>query len=168
MPLLYIALSLVACDLRRCDRNNAAEAVAVKQDCPTGLARCVGGAVEVSEGHTACSGCPCAYERVRTCVAGCVVEGLELVREPEQAGTLCKPAGALAVSVPPSDAGGATCPSGARFSCQAGTVYACPSGTSAVPVTVCTLGCVKEGETLDDPAVDVAGATAMMCGAKDP
>jgi hypothetical protein len=137
--------------------------MAVKQDCPTGLARCIDGVVEVSAGRSSCPSCPCAWTRQLGCPSGCAIENEELVREPNEAASLCKSLQVPATR-PALDAGSATCPNeGERFLCQAGTVWACPKNDSAVPVAVCTRGCAREGETLEDPRVDVGGATSVMC-----
>jgi len=138
--------------------------VVVKQDCPTGLARCVTGAVEVSTGRVACSGCPCAWTRTVVCERGCAIEDVELVREASEAKTLCKGLPGPA-TVPPIDAGATTpCPDESdRFWCRGGTVHACPGRGPAVPVSVCTFGCAADDETLAQPSIDVATATAVMC-----
>jgi len=152
-----------ACD-RGCEHEKQLEsAVAVKQDCPTGLARCIAGVVEVTEGEPACAGCPCGWRRLTACPSGCAVENEELVREPRDAPSLCR--GGKPVSAPPPvDAGTTTCPNeGERFVCRSSTVFACPKGSSAVPVAVCTNGCAREDEALSDPSVDVGGATTVMC-----
>jgi hypothetical protein len=68
-------------------------------DCPDGLARCVGGVLEVSElaripmpcsaseGHGQCA---CPWRAVGECSHGCLAEGVEVVSAPERAATrLC-------------------------------------------------------------------------------
>ncbi len=68
-------------------------------DCPDGLARCVGGVLEVaelariplpckpSEGHGQCA---CPWLAVGECPHGCLSEGVAVVSAPEQAATqLC-------------------------------------------------------------------------------
>jgi hypothetical protein len=139
-------------------------AMAVKQDCPTGLARCASGAVEVTEGHPSCSGCACAWKRLEVCERGCVLpDGVELVREPSVAGSLCR-LGSPSSTLPPADAGGVACPNeGERFLCRKGTIYACPQANPGVPVAVCSFGCAQEDETLDNASVDIAVASNVMC-----
>jgi hypothetical protein len=138
-------------------------AMAVKQDCPTGMARCVGGAVEVTAGHPSCTGCPCAWQRLEVCEQGCVLEGVELVREPSAARSLCK-ADKHASQPPMADAGSIECPNeGERFLCRHGTIYACPKANPGVPVAVCAFGCVQEDETLESVSVDISVATSIMC-----
>src|SRR5258706_15411702 len=90
MQLVYIASAVAACD-RGCAKNDTtlASAVVVKQDCPPGLARCVSGAVEVTEGRATCPGCPCAWKRIEVCERGCAVENVELVRDVHAAHGLC-------------------------------------------------------------------------------
>lgn len=140
--------------------------MSVKQDCPTGLARCTEGAVEITEGRTACPGCPCAWKRVKVCSRGCIVEDVTFVRDPRAAESLCRPSTAEHFATnPPLDAAAdeACTNEGERFLCRHGTVFACPSA-SAVPVALCTNGCADEGETVADPSIDIAAATALMCG----
>jgi hypothetical protein len=68
-------------------------------DCPDGLARCVGGVLEVSdlaripmpckasEGKTPCA---CPWRAVGECPHGCLAEGVEVVSTPDRpAGRLC-------------------------------------------------------------------------------
>src|SRR5450631_2743014 len=103
MLLLYL-LSLTACErgcLSRASGSSPLEsAIAVKQDCPTGLARCTSGSVEITEGRAPCGGCACAWKRIEVCEHGCVVENVELVREPDRAAALCNPLPVLA-TLPP-------------------------------------------------------------------
>jgi hypothetical protein len=165
MPLLYILASASAC--RGCEQpdNVIGSVVAVKQDCPPGLARCVAGAVEVTEGRASCPNCPCAWKRVRVCDRGCAVENVELVREGKEATSLCKGLPAPA-TFPDLDASSlsVTCPDESdRFFCHRSNVYACPRGSSAVAVATCTFGCASDDETLADPAVDIGIATSVMC-----
>ena len=164
MPLLYILACLPAC--RGCEqpKDEIGPVVAIKQDCPSGLARCVSGAVEVTEGRATCPGCPCAWKRVKVCDQGCRLEGAELLREPRDAPALCKGLPASA-TFPLQDGGDSdTCPDESdRYFCHGSNVYACPKGSSAVAVATCTFGCAAEGETLADPAVDIGIATSIMC-----
>jgi hypothetical protein len=139
-----------------------ASALAVKQDCPTGLARCTEGAVEITTGRESCANCPCEWKRVKVCDKGCIAPDVELVRDPSAAETLCKGL-PVSATTPAADAGDDVCPNeGERFLCRHGTVYACP-GASAVPVATCTNGCADDGETLADANVDIASASALMC-----
>jgi hypothetical protein len=160
--LLYL-LAAVGCE-RACASatDNAGTAVAVKQDCPTGLARCVNGAVEITEGRATCPGCPCGWKRVQVCQKGCIAEGLELVRDPADAPTLCAES-KLAAMPPPGEVPLVNCPAGDRFWCHDHTVFACPQGASAVPVNICTYGCREEGDGLGDPSIDIGGASRLLC-----
>ena len=70
-------------------------------DCPDGLARCVGGAVEVSHVARIPRPCPpssrpedcqCPWEAVETCPRGCTEDGTEVVTPPDRAAArLCAP-----------------------------------------------------------------------------
>lgn len=98
------------------------------------------------------------------CDQGCAIEAVELVREPDEAKTLCKGLPSPA-TLPPVDSGATLlkCPDqGDRFWCHQNVVYACPE-SSAVEVAICTNGCAAEDETLADPSVDIATATTVMC-----
>jgi hypothetical protein len=162
ISLLYILASAGAC---RCQQpsNEIGSIVAIKQDCPTGLARCVSGAVEVTEGRATCPGCPCAWKRIQVCDRGCSLENVELLREPRDAPSLCK--GLPSPATYPQDGGDSvTCPDESdRFFCHGSNVYACPRSSSAVAVATCTFGCASEGETLGEPSVDIGIATSVMC-----
>jgi hypothetical protein len=163
ISLLYILVSANAC---RCERPNdeISPVVANKQDCPSGIARCVSGAVEVAEGRASCPGCPCAWKRIKVCERGCSLENVELLREPGEAISLCKGLPGPA-TYPQQDAGDSvTCPDESdRFFCHGSNVYACPRASSAVAVATCTFGCASEGETLGEPSVDIGIATSVMC-----
>ncbi len=68
-------------------------------DCPDGLARCVGGVLELSElariplpckASESHSQCVCPWRAAGECPHGCLAEGVEVVSAPEQAPTrLC-------------------------------------------------------------------------------
>jgi len=172
--LLYIAFGAIAssacergCLSKGFQKDTAMSALSVTQDCPTGMARCVSGAIEVTTGQSSCSGCPCAWKRLEVCANGCALETVELVREPDVAGSLCKRVSDSS-ALPLVDAGSTYCPSEGRFICRDGSVYACPQPSGlAVPVAVCTLGCAQEEETLESPGVDIGTATSVMCATRD-
>ncbi len=146
-----------------------------RTDCPPGLARCVEspatgapgarvGKVELSEGESVCSTCACPWHTAVTCEGGCAAAGVVLVREARDARGLCasRPGDAF-FRTPPASAPPVRCDAhGERFVCRGAVVAACP-GAEGVPVANCDYGCVSEGETLDDPAVDVRAATALLC-----
>ena len=134
-------------------------------DCVPGLLRCSAGVLERHTTATTCAGCPCAWGLdTHRCPRGCVVDGLELFREADDATSLCALGEGEQSSVPaPPDAGAGACPGeGERFLCHGGVVFACP-GKEGVPVSVCTRGCVEEDETLEEPHVDIAKVSAVMC-----
>ncbi len=176
MKHLYIAIAASAAVwAAACDRgcvskatlgdSPVASALSVKQDCPTGLARCTEGAVEITEGRVACPSCPCAWKRVKVCTRGCIAEDVTFVRDARFAETLCRATttGRFSTNPPPDAGTDEPCPNeGERFLCRRGMVFACPSA-SAVPVALCTHGCADEGETVADPSIDIAAATALMC-----
>lgn len=141
-------------------------AVASPQDCPTGMGRCVGGTVEVAEGRSACPTCPCSWRRVLSCDAGCAAEQVELAREPLEPRAFCRAPSTGFASPPPPTVEAAKCPADARFLCHRGTVFACPPGSEGVAVNECAFGCEQEGESLDEPSVDIGAATSLMCRRK--
>jgi len=145
------------------DDASLGSALAVKQDCPPNMARCVEGAVEVSEGRATCPTCPCAWRRVGACDAGCAAETVELAREPLDPATLCRSDSTSFARLPDPSADGGACPTDARFFCGRGVIFACPPGAPGVAVNVCTFGCEREDESLDEPNVDIAAATSLLC-----
>lgn len=140
------------------------ENLLARTDCPPGLARCLDGKVQLSQGEAVCPTCACPWRTAVTCAAGCAAEGVVVVRDADRARGLCKSGpGESFFRSPPADAPAVRCDGhGERFVCRGGVVGACP-GTEGVPVANCAYGCVSEGETLDDPAVDLGAATAMLC-----
>jgi len=134
-------------------------------DCAPGLMRCTGGLLQRHTNPTTCAGCPCAWGLdTHRCPRGCVLDGLELFRESDDATTLCALGEGEQSFVPaPVDAGAGACPGdGERFLCRGGVVFACP-GKEGVAVSVCTRGCVEEDEALEEADVDIAKASAVLC-----
>jgi hypothetical protein len=151
-------------------------------DCPDGLARCIGGAVEVS--HVAriprpCSSpahpedCQCPWEAVENCPLGCVESGTEVVVPPDRAAArLCAPDPAN----PPARAvvGGVAPPGaceGAGFRCIGSVVVACTAGpdggVTASVLAACVRGCFQEGEVLGEEEADPEAATRILCARGD-
>ncbi len=166
--LMCLALSMVGCErgcLRRVVEGDTSlgSAVAASQDCPTGMGRCVGGAVEVAEGRSACPTCPCSWRRVLSCDAGCAAEQVELPRVPLDPQAFCRTSSSGFAHAPPPTVEAPRCPADARFLCHRGTVFACPPGSEGVAVNECTFGCELEDESLDAPSVDIGAATSLMC-----
>jgi len=134
-------------------------------DCAPGLMRCTGGLLQRLTTPTTCAGCPCVWGLdTHRCPRGCVLDGLELFREADDAVMLCALGeGEKSFAPAPVDAGAGTCPGeGERFVCRGGVVYACP-GKEGVPVSVCARGCVEEDEALEEADVDIAKASAVLC-----
>ncbi len=148
-------------------------------DCPDGWLRCHGGVAEASMlGSVAANcaatpdhpaACECPYRAVARCLRGCAAEDVIVEGAPDEASRTCNGGGAAALAVPaPVDAGPAACAGEiARFRCEHAIVFAC-AAAGAVAVSECVSGCYREGEELDDPAVDVRGATALLCRAIRP
>ncbi len=165
MWLLYILTASSACE-RGClsTESPLSREMAVKQDCPTGMARCVAGAVEVTEGHPSCAGCACAWKRIEVCTHGCAVENVELAREPSLAGSLCQHPMTGTSTLPEADAATTACPNeGERYLCRRGVVYACTTQGQGVPVAICSFGCAEDDETLATPEPSISAATTVMC-----
>ena len=142
-------------------------------DCPAGLARCVGGTVEVAQPFrhpSACSGnpeaCQCPWAVVAACDAGCAASGAEVaLPEPLAKGQLCAPRpGEAPVGRAPSPGIVLAPPPGAcegdPFACVGGLVVAC----DAVPrlVAQCTRGCVGGASTQASGLSDVQAVT-LLC-----
>lgn len=147
-------------------------------DCPDGLARCVGGALETSRlarRPDPCTGspekCACPWDKVQTCPTGCAADGVTVVMAPELAPIqLCAPAPGDVFVRPlaPHPGGAASAPTlGAacgeeRFRCIASTVMAC-SPVPPRPLGVCIKGCVVEGQGLDEDGVGDEAAMGILC-----
>ena len=117
-------------------------------DCPAGLARCVGGEVEVSVARRVPRPCPqnvsqdacvCPWIGAFACPAGCASEGLELVVEPEHApGRLCAPDSTHPVSRPAPDS---AVPAGACVvSGQQGVEASAPLSSAPPPAGATLVG----------------------------
>jgi hypothetical protein len=168
---MWLALSMLAvtgCE-RGCVREwtggdgSLGKAATQQQDCPTGMARCVEGAVEVAEGRAPCPTCLCSWRRVLGCDAGCAAEQVELARDPLEPATFCRSSTNAFAALPPAKVAPARCPADARFLCHGGLVFACPPSSDSVAVNECTFGCEREDESLDEPSVDIGAATLLMC-----
>jgi hypothetical protein len=137
-------------------------------DCSDGLARCVGGVVEVSRlatipqpcrGGTA--GCACPWERAGDCDRGCVAEEATFVVDHDRAlAQLCAPGPDAGPKVLPA-LQPADCDEDVLYRCTAGAVVACEQ--HAV-VGRCVQGCATEGSDIGtDVHIDREGAFAILC-----
>jgi hypothetical protein len=159
-------------------------------DCPDGLARCVGGAVEISHVARIPRPCPpsakpeecqCPWEAADECPRGCAEEGTVVVTPPERAAArLCAPDPA---NPPARPVAGAVAPPGAceveGYRCLGSLVIACAPGSPdrsaaesgalgtgpllARPFAACVRGCVQEGEALGEEEADPEGAARILC-----
>jgi hypothetical protein len=149
-------------------------------DCPDGLARCVGGSVEVSRVKRVPRPCPatfkpedcvCPWEEIEACTLGCAAEGAEVVVDPARAvAQLCAPDPAHPVARP---APGAVAPRGvcdaAGYRCVASLVVVCADsasgdgGLDAHVVGACIHGCFQEGELLGEEEAELGAATRILC-----
>ena len=152
-------------------------------DCPDGLARCVGGAVEVSHVARIPRPCPpsnkpeecqCPWEAVGECPRGCAEEGTIVVVPPDRASSrLCAPDPANPSARPVV---GIPAPPGAcdtlGYRCMGSLVIACspaPGDAGAVaapvarPFAACVRGCAQEGEALGEEEADPEGAARILC-----
>jgi hypothetical protein len=141
-------------------------------DCPPGLARCVGGVVQMSQAFRhpePCKGspeaCACPWQIVGRCDTRCVSDDVSIPFTPGQALTqLCTPgAGDPAVGNPPPMGTPAPVACGdERYRCSGSKVVSCGAGDTKI-VAFCARGCVEEGTTLDDEAVSDASAVLLLC-----
>ena len=150
-------------------------------DCPDGLARCVGGAVEVSHVARIPRPCPstsrpedcqCPWEAVANCPRGCTGDGTEVVVPPERAAArLCSPDPA---NPPARPAIGALAPPGAcdveGYRCIGSLVVVCEARGEArdaglVPrvLAACVRGCFRDGETMGEEEADPEAAARILC-----
>jgi hypothetical protein len=155
--LFFLLLALVAPVASGCKRGRIAEWLQGKRanpvapsteemplhaiDCPDGLARCVGGTIEVSKAARLvqpCAGgpeskqCVCPWDAVDSCARGCASEGTEIVASRERASSrLCAPdpanpvaRPAVGAAAPPSACAGSD-PDAPEFRCVQSLVVAC-------------------------------------------
>ncbi len=146
-------------------------------DCPDGLARCVGGSVEVSRLARVpdpCVGrpaeCACPWDVVATCPRGCVADELVVdITASLSATQLCAldDGEAVARAITSATRVAYECGEDDNHVCVAGTVAHCELSVAdgarrARPVATCLLGCADDGATLED-IVDDRQATALLC-----
>jgi hypothetical protein len=146
-------------------------------DCPDGLGRCVGGAVEVSRVARVPRPCPpsarpedceCPWEAVENCPRGCTEEGTEIVVASDRAAArLCAPdplnppARPVVGILPPPG----TCDADG-YRCLGSLVIACSTGDGGRIGRVfaaCVRGCFQEGESLGEEEADPEGAARILC-----
>jgi hypothetical protein len=147
-------------------------------DCPDGLARCIGGVVEVSRVARVPQPCPpgaekktctCPWDAVDKCDRGCAAEGAEVVAPPDRAAARVCASDPLNPVARPAPL--AVAPSGAcdddGYRCVQSLVVACDeaedAGWRARVVAACARGCVHEGESLREEEADFEGATRILC-----
>ena len=141
-------------------------------DCPDGLARCVGGVVQVSElaqrpdpCHGSPETCACPWTVAARCPGSCVADGVEMLLAPGYPFShLCldpptiPPFARPLAADSPLPALGDAC-EGQQFLCIASTVVACeptPHGVGA-----CVSGCASD-RGLSEPLTP-AQASALLC-----
>jgi hypothetical protein len=146
-------------------------------DCPDGLGRCVGGAVEVSRVARVPRPCPasarpedceCPWEAVENCPRGCTEEGTEVVVSSDRAAArLCAPD---PLNPPARPVVGILPPPGAcdadGYRCLGSLVIACSTGEGGRIGRVfaaCVRGCFQEGESLGEEEADPEGAARILC-----
>jgi hypothetical protein len=139
-------------------------------DCPAGLARCVEGAIEISQPFRhpdPCKGgvelCACPWQVVGRCPGACVADGVSLAVTPSRAERqLCAvgPADSPVAQPPPAGSPAPVSCGEEPYRCSEAKVVACPAQRV---VAVCLKGCAEEGETLDEPSVDDAAAVYFLC-----
>jgi hypothetical protein len=148
-------------------------------DCPDGLARCVGGVVEVSHVARIPRPCPsthpdecqCPWEAVENCPLGCTEDGTEVVTPPERAAArLCAPD---PMNPPARPVVGGIAPPGACeeardevYRCIGSFVVACTPGDVGVEARVlaaCVRGCFLEGESLGEEEAGPEAAARILC-----
>jgi len=151
-------------------------------DCPDGLARCIGGVVEVSRvSHYAlpCSGpaeaCMCPWDSVGACPAGCAADGVEAVVPRERAlAQLCAsdPAHPVARPVLPNASPPGACDDGVTgYRCLASIVVACTASDAGVrprAVAACVHACAPGGDAIDEDDATDEGASRILCAVAGP
>jgi hypothetical protein len=145
-------------------------------DCPAGLARCVGGIVQMSRAFRhpePCKGspeaCACPWQIEGRCSGGCVADDIAIPFTRVQAlAQLCTPgAGDPTVGGPPPLGTPPPMVCGdERYRCSGSTVVSCDASRAASQgriVAFCTRGCVEEGTALDDESLTDATAVLLFC-----
>ena len=159
-------------------------------DCPDGLARCIGGVVEVSRvSHyeLPCTGSPetclCPWDSLGDCPRGCAAEGVEAVIPRDRAFVqLCAPDPADPTEAFARPAPGVAPPPGAcetdGVRCVGSLVVACresaapgaggaapgaADGVTARTIATCLHGCAHEGDGIDEEAVADEAAVRILC-----
>jgi hypothetical protein len=141
-------------------------------DCPDGLSRCAGQAVQASRLYTyelPCKGtaeqCTCPWDNVAGCERGCVAENVELVMKKDRAALqLCAPgAGDVLTGPPPKDLVFAAmlCDS-ASYRCSQGVVVKCGEG-EPLALAACVRGCADEDTVVGDDEATRDQAFAILC-----
>jgi hypothetical protein len=159
------AVLLFACD-GGCNRkqqdperaSQRAGSVLTEMDCPSGLARCEDGVVEVSVAATVGPDRACPFAVRGPCAQGCIAPGIVLIAQPEQASPrLCR-GGALRVA--DAQAAKPAAPLiDIDYLCQDGKVGL--AGASSGATRTCLRGCAQTelfGET-----VDLDSAALLLC-----
>jgi len=144
-------------------------------DCSDGLARCVGGRVEISRAahlpHPCTTregkACTCPWEPGPTCATGCASEGTEIVASVELATLqLCRPDAPVVRPYLPGDPPVSGVCDAAGFTCIDGVLRACEAATKSIAAAgVCLHGCEpRVGLPSDhgDPTT-LDGAAAILC-----
>jgi hypothetical protein len=162
-------------------------------DCPDGLARCIGGVVEVSRvSHyeLPCTGSPetclCPWDSLGDCPRGCAAEGVEAVIPRDRAfAQLCAPDPAdpteafarpsPGVAPPPGacETGGVRCVGSLVVACHEsadpragaapGVADGVADGVTARTIATCLHGCAHEGDAIDEEAVADEAAVRILC-----
>jgi hypothetical protein len=171
------------------DRGSASKAAAPLTmmngiDCPDGLARCVGGSIEISHVARVPRPCPpssrpedcqCPWEATATCPRGCSEEGTEVVVPPDRAAARLRapdpqnpPARPVqGVLAPPGACGveGYVCIGSLVVACSATAAPGTGSDGGLTPrvFAACVRGCFQEGETLGEEEADPEGAARILC-----
>jgi hypothetical protein len=144
-------------------------------DCSDGLARCVGGRVEVSraahltypcttpEGRA----CVCPWDEAARCATGCAEEGREVVAPADVARVqLCRPDAPVIRPVLAGDAVEPAVCDAPAVECRGGILRVCDAaGRPSRAVAVCLHGCESKvgisSDHGDSPTLD--GAAAILC-----
>jgi hypothetical protein len=145
-------------------------------DCSDGLARCVGGRVEISRaahvpdpcggpGESRGEACTCPWDVVGRCDTTCAVEGLEVLARAELARVqLCRSRTQVARPRLPTDPQPRVC-AHEGVVCRDGLVEACArAGLPSTVLAVCSYGCQPAVGMVDDVT---PGARAIADGAAE-
>ena len=144
-------------------------------DCSDGLARCVGGHIEVSVGGhipAHCTtpselpgACSCAWRAVKTCARACLRDDLEVIATEDVASSqLCASDDVLLRPPTPAESASTSICAEENVSCEEGAIRTCTHrGQPSLLLGVCLHGCATGIAVEPADLLRPDGAAAILC-----